>query len=222
MKSHCALLPLVGRLLLGIGLTGPAHADRPLNVDDAGVQEPGKGHVETWYARQPGGVRGWTVAPAYSPGTGIELGASVSRDNSQHTRSTALQGKFLLSPSRETGCNAGVGVGLSQSTGTAGSTSLVNGLLSCNQEGGAAHVNLGAVHAPGGPTLGTWGLALERELGRFTAHAEWYGQKQRAPVFQLGLRTEVAPGWQLNGSVGRTRQADKHEALYSLGLNYQF
>ncbi len=222
MKKPSAWLTFLGVLLLGIGLTGPAHAHRPLNVDDAGVEEPGKGHVEAWYARQPGGVRGWTVAPAYSPGTGIELGASVSRDTRQRTRSTALQGKFLLSPSREKGCNFGVGLGVSQTTGTAGTTPSANGLLSCNQEGGAAHVNLGAVHAPGGPTLRTWGLAVERALGSFTAHAEWYGQKQSAPVFQLGLRTEVAPGWQLNGSVGRTRQADKHEALYSLGLNYQF
>ncbi len=222
MKKPSAWLPFLGVLLLGIGLTGLAHAGRPLNVDDASVDEPGTGHIEAWYARQPGGARVWTVAPAYAPGTGIELGASLSRDSQQRTRSTALQAKFLLSPSRSDACNLGLAVGLSQTTGTSGSTPSVNGMLSCNHDGGAAHFNLGAVHAPGGPTLRTWGLAVERALGPVTAHAEWYGQKQSAPVFQLGLRTEVAPGWQLDGTVGRTRQADKHETLFSLGFTYHF
>lgn len=217
-----ALLPPLATLLLWASLAATAHAGRPLNVDDASVDEPGTGHVEAWYARQPGGVRGWTVAPAYSPVTGVELGASLSRDTRQHTRSTGLQGKFLLSPSRDQACNFGLVAGISQTTGTAGTTPSLNGLFSCNQEGGAAHFNLGAVHGPGGPTLRTWGLALERELGRFTAHAEWYGQKQSAPVFQLGLRTEVAPGWQVDASAGRTRLADRHETLYSLGFAYKF
>ncbi len=211
-----------GSLLLAAGLAGQAQAGRPLNVDDASVDDAGTGHVEAWYARQPGGVRGWTVAPAYSPAAGIELGASLSRDGRQHTRSTALQAKFLLSPSRDRGCNPGASISVSQTAGTAGTTPALNGLLSCNHEGGAAHVNAGAVRNPGGPSLRTWGLALERELGRFTAHAEWFGQKQSAPVFQLGLRTEVAPGWQLDGSMGRTRLGDGRERLYSLGFVRQF
>jgi hypothetical protein len=209
-------------LLLTVGLADHAQAGRPRTVDDAGVDDAGTGHIDAWYARQPGGVRGWTVAPAYSPAAGIELSASRSRDSRQHTHSTALQGKFLLNPSRDSGCNLGASVAVSQTTGTAGTTPALNGLLSCNHESGAFHVNAGALRNPGGPSLRTWGLAFERELGRFTAHAEWFGQKQSAPVFQLGLRTEVAPGWQLDGSIGRTRLGDGRERLYSLGFVRQF
>ena len=214
--------PVWPLLLLSAGLTGPAHAGRPLNVDDAGVVEPGTGQVEAWYARQPGGARGWTVAPAYSPGTGLELTVSLSQDNHLHTRSTALQGKFLLTPSRPHTCNVGVAGVLSQTSGISGNTPSANGLLSCNHEGGASHFNLGVVRASGGPTARTWGLATEREFGRFTGHVEWYGQQRSAPVFQLGLRTEIAPDWQVDGSLGRTRLADKHETLYSLGFVYSF
>ncbi|GAB3481949.1 hypothetical protein [Polaromonas eurypsychrophila] len=221
MRNHSAALSL-SMLLLAAGLTGQAQAGRPLTVDDAGVDDAGTGHIDAWYARQPGGIRGWTVGPTYSPAAGVGLSASLSRDSRQHTRSTALQGKFLLSPSRDGSCNLGASVGVSQTTGTAGTTSVLNGLLSCNHEGGAAHLNTGAVRNPGGPSLRTWGLALERELGRFTAHAEWFGQKQSAPVVQLGLRTEVAPGWQLDGSIGRTRLGDGRERLYSLGFVRQF
>lgn len=167
-------------------------------------------------------MRGWTVAPAYAPAAGIELSASLARDSRQRTRSTALQGKFLFSPSRDRGCNPAGTVAVSQTTGVAGTTPAFNGLLSCNHEGGAFHFNAGALRNPGGPTLRTWGLAFERELGRFTAHVEWFGQKQSAPVFQLGLRTEVAPGWQLDGSIGRTRLGDGRERLYSLGFVRQF
>ena len=221
MKNPALCLPLIS-LLLWLGLSATAQAGRPLNVDDASVDEAGSGHIETWYARQAGGVRGWTVAPAYAPVAGVEIGVSVARDNAQQSRSSTLQGKFLLSPAQERGCNAGVVAGVTQTTGTAGNTPAVNGLFSCNQDGGATHFNLGALRTPGGPTLRSWGLALERELGRFTGHAEWFGQQQSAPVFQIGLRTELAPGWQLDGSLGRTRQADRHATLFSLGFAKRF
>lgn len=193
-----------------------------MNVDDAGVVEAGTGQVEAWYARQPGGVRGWTVAPAYSPAAGIELSAAATRDIRQRTYSATLQGKFLFRSSQDRGCNPGATVALLQTTGVAGTAPSLNGLLSCNQEGGAVHVNVGAARSPGGSTLKNWGLAAERELGGYTAHVEWFGQKQSAPVFQLGLRTEVAPGWQLDGSVGRTRLDRRHERPYSLGFVHQF
>lgn len=218
--APCSLL--LRLCLLSLGLAGLAHAGRPLNVDDAGVDDKGTGHVDAWYARGPAGARGWTVAPAYSPWEGVEIGVSAARDTRQRTRTTGLQGKLLLTPSRSDGCNAGVGAGVSQTSGTPGSTPSLTGLLTCNHEGGAAHVNLGGTHTSGAATLRTWGVAYERELGRFTAHVEWYGQKLSAPVAQIGLRTDIAPGWQLDASVGRTRLVERHERLYSLGMVYRF
>ncbi len=108
--------------------------------------------------------------------------------------------------------------GISQASGTPGPTPYLIGLLSCNSQAYAFHANLGALHPSGGPALASWGLAVERALGRITAHAEWFGQQRSSPTFQLGLRGEVATRWQLDGTVGRSGR----ETLYSLGFKRSF
>ncbi len=50
--------PLPVAVFLGLFLlSGVGHAERPMNVDDAGVGTTRTGFVETWYAREPGGGR---------------------------------------------------------------------------------------------------------------------------------------------------------------------
>jgi hypothetical protein len=214
-------LPLVPcRLILVAALlaSGAAHAGRPLTVDDANTDDAGTGHLEGWYARQPGRAHTWTVAPAYAPVHGLELGASVTRDRTAASTSQLLQAKWRISPPREQGCNDAAVIGVLQVRGQAGNTPYVNGLLSCNSAWGATHFNLGAQHPSGGPGVATWGLAHERDVGRATLHVEAFGQRLAKPSFQIGARTSVLPRFQLDASLGRNNR----ETLFSVGLRQSF
>jgi hypothetical protein len=193
-------------------------AGRPLSVDDANVNEVGAGHVEMWYARQSGNTNVWTVAPAYGIAQGIEIGVAVARDATNDSSTNSLQAKFRLTPSLKEGCNLGASVGASQANNGVENTPFVNGLLSCNAEYGSVHLNLGSNSPPKGPSLGTWGLALERELGSFTVHAETFGQENGSPTLQLGLRTELVKNVQIDGTAGRVNG----ESVLSVGLKFQF
>lgn len=204
--------------LLGLMLAAPAYAGRPLTVDDASVNDAGEGHVEAWYARQPGRAHTWTVAPAYAPIDGLELGAAISRDRTADATTGALQAKWRITPSLESGCNVGAVLGFAHTRGAGGNTPYFNGLATCNSSWGASHLNLGALRAPGGPTLGTWGIAHEREFGPVTAHVEAFGQRLSKPTFQVGARMEVAKGLQIDGTLGRSN----HETLFSVGLKHSF
>jgi hypothetical protein len=204
--------------VLGALTATTAFAGRPLSVDDANVNDAGAGHVEFWYARQPGDVNVWTVAPAYGVVDGIEIGAALARDTSNNLSTTSLQVKFRITESKKSGCNVGAVLGASQPNDGSGNTPYINGLMSCNGEAGSLHINLGGNRGPNGPTLGTWGVAVEREFGAVTAHAEAFGQEQSAPVVQLGLRTMVLKTLQLDGTVGSTNG----QSVFTLGLKFLF
>lgn len=196
----------------------PSHAGRPLTVDDAGVNEAGAGHVEFYGGRDPGGVRTWTVAPAYGLNDWIEIGASASRDTTNRLRTTAAQVKLQWTPSQSAGCNWGSVLGMAHTTGGVGHTHYVNGLFTCNQEPYAVHANLGAVRGRGGPALPSWGLALERAFGSITAHVETFGQRHAKPAVQMGARTEIMKNLQLDGTIGR----HDRRTVYSAGLKLSF
>ncbi|MDP3357311.1 MAG: hypothetical protein Q8M51_15800 [Polaromonas sp.] len=212
--------PLLPRLLLAASLLacGFANAGRPLTVDDANTDDAGSGHVEGWYARQPGRANTFTVAPAYAPIDGLELGASVTRDRTAASTSQSLQAKWRITPSLENGCNPAAAMGASQTRGQSGTTPYLNSLLTCNSALGSTHVNLGAQRASGGPGVGTWGLAHEREWGPVTVHAEAFGQRLSKPTFQLGARKDLSPNLQLDATLGR----NNHQGLVSVGFKQSF
>ncbi|HSV51453.1 MAG TPA: hypothetical protein VLJ57_05010 [Burkholderiaceae bacterium] len=202
--------------------TSTCQAGRPITVDDANVNEPGASHVEAWGARDPGGIRTWTIAPAHGVHEALELGASLTRDTGNRLLTTAIQAKLLFSASRPDGCNTGAVFGLAHTRASGadsgGNTPYLNGLLSCNRDALAFHANLGANRPTGGPVLPTWGLALERALGAVTLHAESFGQRHAKPVFQVGARTELAKDVQLDATLGRHNR----KAVYSAGLKFGF
>jgi hypothetical protein len=199
-------------------LWGSAHAGRPLSVDDANVNELGKGHIETWLARGPSGQSAWFVSPAWSPKEGLELAATVTRDRLEKQTAGAVQAKFRLSASQENGCNFGALVGLAQAEGEK-SNPYVNGLLSCNHpDWGSVHGNLGAVQSPGSRYNNTWGVAWEYPIGEVTFHVESFGQQHLKPTRAMGLRYELSPSLQVDGSVGR--QIGKN--LLTLGVKWMF
>ncbi len=204
--------------LLSLSL-GTAQAGRPLTVDDAGVNELGSGHVEFWYARMPGDANVWSVSPAYSPIKGFEVSALLSRDRTGSETTRAIQGKLLLTPSKPDGCNFGMSFGVGYVHETTESAPFLNGLATCNGGMGSVHVNLGVSHPEGGENIGIWGVALERELGAgVIGHIERFGQEKDRPSTQIGLRKEVMPGLQLDGTLGRYDS----DAIYSIGVKKTF
>lgn len=209
---------LCAAVLLSLMATGAVQAGRPLNVDDANVNDAGAGHVEIWYARQPGGAQVWNTAPAYAPVQGVELSATVSRDRTAGLTTTSLQGKFQLTLPKPGGCHQAVVLGVGHPNGQRGVTPYANGLLSCDAGPGAVHMNLGASRAPDGPTAPAAGIAWEQAFGPVVGNLEWLVQRNAKPTLGLGLRTELMKDVQLDGSVGRSGG----DTLFSVGMKFQF
>lgn len=145
-------------VLCGALVALPAHAGRPLVVDDADVAEAGTGHVEAWYGRLTGRTNTWNVAPVFVVVDGLELGAALVRDTTAPATGSALQAKWRITPVQEHGCNLGASVGASHVSRGGGNATFVNAIGTCNSDFGALHLNLGGNRASHGPTLGTWGV----------------------------------------------------------------
>lgn len=195
-----------------------AQAGRPLMVDDAGINEPGAGHLETWFERGPGGQRNWTAAPAYAPIDGLELGAALSRDTTERNTSARVQAKWQLTPPRDERCTHAAVLSLAHTWPGAGNTPGLNLVMSCPIAPGTLHLNLGAAKPPLQRTAAFVGAAWEQDLGWATGHVEWIATQHARPVVNLGLRREIAKGWLLDGSVGRSAG----QVLFSVGLKQQF
>jgi len=198
--------------------TDLAWAGRPLTVDDANVADVGGGQVETWYARPASRDKLWTTAFGVGVLDWLELGGAVERNFSAPGTSTAVQLKMRLTPSVEGGCNVGAVVGRAHANRGGGEATYLNGLFTCNLDGGPLHVNLGANRADGGSTLKTWGVAKEFGLGAVTAHVEAFGQQHGKPTVQFGLRRELVRNLQLDGTLGRSDR----KAVFSVGLRLGF
>ncbi len=198
--------------------TDLAWAGRPLTVDDANVADVGGGQVETWYARPASRDKLWTTAFGVGVLDWLELGGAVERNFSGPGTTTAVQAKMRLTPSVDGGCNVGAVVGRAHANRGGDEATYLNGLFTCNLDGGPLHVNLGASRADGGSTLKTWGVAKEFELGAVTAHLEAFGQQHGKPTVQFGLRRELVKNLQLDGTLGRSDR----KAVFSVGLRLGF
>jgi hypothetical protein len=194
-------------------------AGRPLTVDDANTNDKGAGHVEVWGAREESKVNTFNIAPAFAPVEGVELGALLSRDTTNQVNISAVQAKWRITPSQEKGCNVAAVLGLAHESNGGGNASYVNGILSCNGNAlGNLHFNLGALKAKGVSAVGTWGVALEREMGAVIPHFEFFGAEHQKPTVQVGLRGQLTKTIQLDGTMGRSNG----DSLYSLGMKFQF
>jgi len=216
--NHSFLALVLGSLAL---FAGAANAGRPLTVDDASTNAAGEGHVEAWYARLPGKANSWNISPAYAPIEGLEFSGLLSRDTTAKATITAVQFKWLLTPASESGCNAGVVGGLAhERVSGEGSVNAPywTGLATCRQGSWAGHLNLGRQHPRHQTAVTMWGLALEKTLGPVTAHVEVFGERHGRPTRQVGLRTELRPGLQIDGTVGRGESS----TVFSIGLKQAF
>jgi hypothetical protein len=217
MKTQDLLKPLTVAVLALAA--GAALADRPLTVDNAAINARNSGDAELWVTDVDGSnlvsLRG-----NYSFWDSVELGALID-DGSGLTR-TGLQGKWLITPVAQGGCNFAAALGWSRvkldGFGSNNATEL-NGIMSCHGIGPVnLHFNLGTVKPSGGSATTTWGLAGELPLGRVTPHAEVFGFEDGDETVQLGLRGDIAKNIQLDGTIGRTSGVN----LYSVGLRFKF
>lgn len=205
---------------IGLAWAGSALAGRPLTVDDAGTNTGGEGHVEMWMTRADG-TRSLNLSPAYALRDGIELSALLSRERPDTLTTTALQLKVLFTPSKEEGCNVGAGVGVARvkAVGASENGTFVNGIATCNGTLlGSVHVNLGYTKPSSSRGVKSWGVALEREMGRVTPHVEYFGVEHTKPVVQLGLRGDIVKNVQLDGTVARSDGI----TAYSAGVKVKF
>jgi len=204
--------------MLYLFLVGTAYAGRPLLVDDANVNDVGAGHVEIWYTHLPHGVNAWNVAPAYSPIKDIEISAVLTRDTTNKETLTTAQGKWRITPSNPEGCNLAATLGGAHLSDGGGNAAYVNGIATCNHKGGALSFNLGALIPDGSKSLLSSGIAYEREFGTVTGHVEYFWQETVKPIVQIGLRHEIVPKLQLDGTVGYIDR----DVAFSLGLKKSF
>lgn len=198
--------------------TAPAWAGRPLNVDDANINDVGEGHLETWYAREPGGSGVWNLAPAYSPLAGLELGATSARDRTLRINIFSLQAKLQLSKPSQAGCHYASVVGVQRPDGQAGGSPYGTAIMTCVMAPGALHLNLGASRTPGESAAAAFGVAWEQDLKFATGHVEMLAEQRTKPAFNVGLRRDVVKDIQIDGSIGRSDR----QTLWSVGMKFQF
>jgi hypothetical protein len=199
-------------LVAALSAAAAAHAGRPLAVDDAGVNDRGNGHVEVWWEGNKGKRGAAFVAPAYAPVDGLELGAVLGRDRQGSDTLYGLQAKWLWSPAQDSGCNAASSAALLRSRQGSDTAYTVALIGTCAGDWGRAHANLGGVREPAATWQPRWGLAYERPLGPVTVHAEAFGVRRSPVTLQAGARWEVAPGWQLDATIGpATRHGNRAE-----------
>jgi hypothetical protein len=195
-----------------------AQAGRPLNVDDANVNDVGVAHVETFWSRAADGSRSLTIAPAFSPLPGLDLVAQDVRTFSGGPHSQSLLAKMQVSAPRENTCHFAWVLGVTQWQKGEGSTALVGANATCDMGVGSLHSSIVSARDAQGKDVPTWGLAWEQAFGEWTAHLESVAQRAAKPLVGVGLRKEVLPGLQLDGTWGK--QGGK--AVFSLGTKYTF
>lgn len=211
--------PVLLAASLGLMLSS-AWAGRPLVVDDASVNDKGKGHVEFWRTHADG-VRLTTWAPAFAPLDGLELGGLLSRESQTRLKVSAVQLKWRITPGQDSGCNVAAVLGTSRAAllGTHVSAPYVTGLGTCNVGPlGSLHANLGWAKPKDNNSTRSWGVAYERGFGSVTPHIEWVGSQGVKPTVNLGLRGLIIDNLQLDGSVGRS----DGESIYTLGVKFMF
>ena len=195
-----------------------AHAGRPLTVDDANVNDTGVAHVETFWSRAADGSRSFTIAPTYSPLPGLDLIAQDVRTFSGGPHSQTLQAKMQITSPKENSCHFAWVVGATQWQKGDGQKSFVSANSSCDMGMGALHASVVSSRDAAGRDTPSLGVAWEQSFGAWTGHIESVAQRAAKPMVGIGARTDVMPGFQLDGTLGRVGG----KAMFSLGTKFTF
>jgi hypothetical protein len=187
-------------------------------VDDANVNDKGVAHVETFWSRAADGSRSLTIAPTYSPLPGLDLILADSRTLSGGAHSQTLQAKMQVTAPKDNGCHFAWVVGATQWQKGEGQKSFVSANSSCDMGVGALHASVVSSRDAGGRDTPSLGMAWEQSFGAWTGHIESIAQRAAKPMVGIGARTDVMPGFQLDGTWGRVGG----KAMFSLGTKITF
>ena len=208
---------IIGLLAVSL-LSVSAQAGRPLSVDDANVNDTGVAHVETFWSRAADGSRSFTIAPTYSPLPGLDLIAQDVRTLSGGAHSQTLQAKMQVTSPKDNSCHFAWVVGATQWQKGDGQKSFVSANSSCDMGMGALHANVVSSRDAVGRDTPSLGVAWEQSFGAWTGHIESIAQRAAKPMVGIGARTDVMPGFQLDGTLGRVGG----KAMFSLGTKFTF
>jgi hypothetical protein len=132
--------------------------------------------------------------------------------------SQTLQAKLQVTAVQEKGCYFAWVFGATVWQKGDGQKSFVAANGSCNILGGSIHSSLMSTRNIEGKNEPSFGLAWEQNFGEWTGHIESVAQRASKPLVGMGLRKDVMPGLQLDGTWGK--QGGK--AVFSLGSKYTF
>ena len=139
-------------------------------------------------------------------------------DANVNEKGVALQAKLQVTAVQEKGCYFAWVFGATVWQKGDGQKSFVAANGSCNILGGSIHSSLMSTRNIEGKNEPSLGLAWEQNFGEWTGHIESVAQRASKPLVGMGLRKDVMPGLQLDGTWGK--QGGK--AVFSLGSKYTF
>jgi hypothetical protein len=206
----------------------PAHAGRPMTVEDATILAPGQCQLESYVQRTDGAREFWATPGCNVGGTWeLEAGAA-SVDNDVHTAHYGrLQAKTVLRPLDPGGWSIGLVLADQFRTGKGLSGDLsANVPLSFSLRGDRVllHLNAGVVRTRlTRSTDATWGVGAEFKLSeRNSLTAETYGQQRAGSRYQFGYAHALIPNrLQIDATWGQRLARGASETMVTLGLVLQ-
>lgn len=219
----------------GVLITALAHAEGPMNVDDAGTLDKGGMKLEGVLSkddRERGGelLFGFSFLENLKMEIGLARATDRATDPDSRARGVGFGAKWVPYQN-ETGWSLGARFDYGRTRINDRETPQkftersysASALASYRLENGqVAHINLGAARtrAQGeSDTVGTWGVGYEFPLlERLQLTVETFGEEHRRPDKALGLRYEIIDGLKVSGAVGRGNDRSFGQA----GLAWEF
>ncbi|MYM22514.1 hypothetical protein GTP46_07645 [Duganella sp. FT135W] len=208
--------------------TLPAHAGRPMTVDDAAIVDPGQCQLET-YALRADEVREFWATPACNVGGTWELaaGGAWMEDNRRTMHYGRLQAKTVF----KTLDPGGWGIGLVLANQFRSGRGL-DGDLSANMplsfslrdDSVLLHLNAGVVRMQSRRrTDASWGIGAEFKLSeRNSLTAETFGRQRSGSRYQVGFAHALIPDHlQIDATWGSRMARGASEPVVTLGLVLQ-
>lgn len=220
---------------IGLLTASLAHAEGPMNTDDAGTLDQGGMKVEGVLSRD-NKERGGEMAFGFGPIKDVEVAVTVARatdradDPSTKLRGTGFGVKWVPIQN-DTGWSLGASFGYGHTRVNERSTPdkftekeySLAGLATYRLENGQVlHMNLGStrVKAQGeSDNVGNWSVGYEFPLMEsLQLTVETFGEEHSGPDKAIGLRYEILDGLKAYASVGRGND----RSFGNLGVAWEF
>lgn len=226
-KPPCKLAMLAGTVaMLSLSPTLPAHAEGPMNTDDAGTLDKGGMKIEAILGKDDQ-EKGGELLFGFSPLENMEMEIGFSRTNDGSTNpdneSNGIAfGAKWVPYQNVTGWSFGARFDYARyTTGEyAKHGYALTGLASCRLENGQVlHINPGVAHSRTQgvhETVGTWGIGYEFPLvEKLQLTVETYGEEHSRPDKAVGLRYEVFDGFKISAAAGQGNEHNFGQAGFA-------